>query len=616
MNDPKNRQNSTLSVDFVVEKAELQKIDLNLMLSDTTSVDCIDLYRIFSKQINVTKSELRQSLQLLSELTNYHVEPSHRTAPFKPMLVWTDRRTLVPCDILPAQIDVLAEYLPSVTNAGLKARIADVVWFVKRERQDIAELAVSAYCACLDQVWKGTATLAFNNHSPWSDRAMELVIRAATISRATKWKLTSSKLLRELIRELVSTAYNENKPEDFVRIANVEISHGASPRLKKIIAWSEDLVGSDALLTTPDRRMDLWEVAARCYRKMRDKANSNRCMIEIAECFVQRAEAAGSSMLTANFFHRAIEVFRNCPDTKERREELGRKLRQVQPSILDEMGTVSTEVDLTKLVNHHVASVRGKSLPQAFRTLVMCCHPPEPDDIRQDAETYVKEMSLLHSMAPGEAIDFQGRVMFRSPGLTENAEERELHFLFLMSRNRDLPRYMAANGAIIPIRAVISEEHFASVDVVQKMIKNSPLIPAERIYIFARAIVQFFAGEDVEAVSLLVPQLENSLRHILSLVGIDTTTPDENGLQTEASLSKLLNPKNRWRLQLEKILTQRHIHEIDILFNFAGGPAIRNQIAHGKVPAGGFWNHNMVYASWLIIRLAVIPLIKEWGNTD
>jgi hypothetical protein len=58
------------------------------------------------------------------------------------------------------------------------------------------------------------------------------------------------------------------------------------------------------------------------------------------------------------------------------------------------------------------------------------------------------------------------------------------------------------------------------------------------------------------------------------------------------------------------------MHEIDLLFNFPGGPSVRNQVAHGKVPAGGFWDHNFVYATWLIIHLAILPLARRWGNVE
>ena len=53
-----------------------------------------------------------------------------------------------------------------------------------------------------------------------------------------------------------------------------------------------------------------------------------------------------------------------------------------------------------------------------------------------------------------------------------------------------------------------------------------------------------------------------------------------------------------------------------MLFNFSGGPSVRNHVAHGKVSAGGFWDHDFVYATWLIIHLAILPMAGRWSNVE
>ena len=613
MNDKKDEQVTRPGVDFVVKRDRFEKIDLKSMLSCTTSVDCYDLHRIIADKMDAAKSELQEPLQILVELANYRVTPDHATEPFKPMIMY-DQRSLVRGDFRSEQLDVLEKFAPKVSNAGLRARIADVVWFVDRKRNNLADLAISSYCECLDQVRAGDATFAFNDHSPWGGRAIALLIRAARISFATKWRLRSSKRLRKLISDLVSTAYKGNKPEEFVKIANVDIDYQISS-LKDIATWSENLAGSDILQNEPDQRTDLWKIAARCYQCMRDDENRNRCKTEVAECYVQRATLANSLMVEADFLQDAIEVLQERPGTKKRRDVLMGKLRLVQRSIGDEMGSFSVEIDSSDAVKNSVASVKGHSWPTAFLSLILCECPPQPDALLQAAKN-LADNSPLFGMSSGQVYDFQGRVIFRSPGLYGEARDKELHYLYLMSLLRGFERLETVVGVINPIRRVICEEHFVSADVIHEMIKDSPYIPPEHCYIFARAIVQFLAGEDVEATSLLVPQLENSLRHILARQNIHTSTDDDNGTQTEVSLSLLLNPDKPWRARLEKIISKRYVNEIDLLLNSAGGPSLRNQVAHGKVSVTDFLHHNMVYASWLTIQIVVLPLVERWGNGE
>ncbi|MBO9406185.1 DUF4209 domain-containing protein [Shimia sp. R9_1] len=604
----------TPGVDFVVELDRLRDIDINSRLTGANSVDCHDINQIFSDMLNNAEPKDQPPLQLLAGLTNYHVDPDHRTEPFRPMFIFGDSRSLVPRDLLPEQIDLLAEIATEISNAGLRARLADVTWFVQRKRHNMAEAAISAYCDAVEQVQSGVSVFAFGDVSPWGVHAKSMLVRAARISHATRWKHQASKRLQELIKSLVGAAHKDGKVSDFVRIADVDIDHGITP-VVEIAARAEGLVSADEIQANPDRKIDLWKTAARCHKRNRDEANHNRCMIEVAECHVQKAELADSPMLISAFLNDAVQILRNYPGTKDRRDELTRRLREVQPSIKDEMGSFSTEIDLSEIVEHSVASVRGHSWPSAFLSLALCDHPPEPDAIRHEASKHAEEFPLQGIM-PMQVHDFQGRVVFRSPGLTGDAEEAEQHYRYLMSFHRGNARQVVVAGAIEPIRRVISEDHFVSADIVQEMIKDSPFIPPGHGYIFARAISQFLGGEDVEAASLLVPQLENSLRTILSHRGIDTTTTDENGIQTEASLPMLLNPANPWRERLEEILPERYTHEIDLLFSFPGGPSLRNQIAHGKVHVGGFWDHNMVYACWLIIHLAVLPLARRWGDVE
>ena len=262
-----------------------------------------------------------------------------------------------------------------------------------------------------------------------------------------------------------------------------------------------------------------------------------------------------------------------------------------------------------------MASVQGQPWPLAFLALIRCNYTPEPEYVRQEIQQAL-DKHLLQDILSWDVRDFKGRVVFRTPQQTSDEKEEKLRTRYIMSVYREICRRIMVNGAINPIRWVISEEHPVSVDVVQDMIRPSPFIPPGHEYIFARAIIQFLAGEDTEAASMLVPQLENSLRHIFAHKGFDTTAINAKGIQTEASLPVLLDPGKPWRRELVKILPNRYIHEIDLLFNFAGGPSLRNQVAHGKVPANGFSTANMVYASWLIINIAVLPLERRWDNGD
>jgi hypothetical protein len=195
-------------VDFVVDLDRLLGIDIDTLLSPMKSVDCHDISRLFSDLASNAVPNDQPPLQLLAGLTDYHFVPDHRTEPFRPKFIFGDRRSLVPSDLLSDQIDVLAGIALEIDNAGLRARLADVAWFVQRKRHDMAEEAISAYCDCVRQVRDGASVFAFGDDSPWGVHAKEMLVRAARISHATRWQHGASERLRELIRSLVAEGAN------------------------------------------------------------------------------------------------------------------------------------------------------------------------------------------------------------------------------------------------------------------------------------------------------------------------------------------------------------------------------------------------------------------------
>jgi hypothetical protein len=74
--------------------------------------------------------------------------------------------------------------------------------------------------------------------------------------------------------------------------------------------------------------------------------------------------------------------------------------------------------------------------------------------------------------------------------------------------------------------------------------------------------------------------LENSLRHLLVLSNAEPSKIAPDLLQGDRTLSALLNSN---RTDLERMWGQDVVFEIDILFNFRPGPALRNDVARGKL---------------------------------
>ena len=114
-------------------------------------------------------------------------------------------------------------------------------------------------------------------------------------------------------------------------------------------------------------------------------------------------------------------------------------------------------------------------------------------------------------------------------------------------------------------------------------------------------------NDPIIATHLLVPQLENSLRHILKQQGFIASNLTSQMIQDEYTLGKVLALED-----LKKVLTE------DIIFTLKGllvermGGNIRNEICHGLYSYEQFRDARTIYLWWLTLFLCLVPSHKNW----
>lgn len=596
-------------VTFVVTLEELVALEVNAALHGEKSIDCHDLNRRFAGLVDERPEVQAPAFRLLQGITNYHTEPDNAAEPFKPMIVMDGRRSLVPSDLQPNQIDVIAEFAPTIENVGLKARLADVAWTMQRRRQETADLAIHSYCDGIEALLEGGAAMALENDSAWCVRAKDMAVRATRISRITRWQLTSAERTRALVSNLVNQAAADDRGGDFCRLAEVNLDHRLMPP-ETVADEAERLAALDKYSNNPEKRKWLLQTAVRVYRIADDKDGMHRCIRGIAGCHEQKAEMADSAMLKSACLQDAIETLRQAPETRDERRAIEERLREVQSSIRDEMGSFSTEIDMSEMVEAASELVRDQPFPNALLRFLFCDKVPSEAACREEAQQYARDHPL-QALMPMQVHDSQGRVTFKTSGMEDESQMR-----WLMSFNRKHTREFVVVGTINPIKQTLANEHPTSVDAIEAMLRESVLVPPGHHRIFARGLAALIQGENIDAASMLVPQLENTLRHALSLNGIDCTITNESGLQSEATLSLLLNRDREWRPALERMFPDGYIHEIESLFSFSGGTSVRHEIAHGKMAVGNFWDQEVTYACWLILNLIALPMTERWSEVE
>lgn len=126
---------------------------------------------------------------------------------------------------------------------------------------------------------------------------------------------------------------------------------------------------------------------------------------------------------------------------------------------------------------------------------------------------------------------------------------------------------------------------------------------------FAKGLHAGFENDFVTAAHLLIPQVENSIRHLLTMQGVIVSGFDR-GIQDERSLNTTLYTPEAVKLFGEDI-----VFDLQGLFVERFGSNLRNRMAHGLMDHTEFLSGNVVYLWWLVLHLCCLPIYASiYGN--
>ena len=170
---------------------------------------------------------------------------------------------------------------------------------------------------------------------------------------------------------------------------------------------------------------------------------------------------------------------------------------------------------------------------------------------------------------------------------------------------------LAALGLIEPARNQILREHFVRVKDFAPLVANNPFVPEGREGLYAHGLHAGLEGNFAAATHLLIPQLENSIRHALAQNGVITSGLDPDGIQDVHLLGNML-----YRPEMKRMFDE------DITFDLQGllverfGANLRNQIAHGLMPHETFFSPDAIYLWWLTLHLLCRILLAHESQTE
>ena len=564
-------------IDEIVEEQETKSIDVihSLLRSKSEEYDDPD----------------KNILLLLSNALSLHYCRGNIKEPYRPYLIFNDRRSADISDFSENDLDTLAECLDTIHSHNIRARVLDILWLRKRNI-GFAKKAIDEYLSSAKELL---------DYKHW-------VETAESIERAVELSLLFRRKEKEIFEKICSYMRSLIYKDDPLFL---------SARLMQILQkYDRENVGdlyeiSNELAEKGDFTQSevYYQICIGWAKSLKDENLISVSLLNLAELYAEQAEKLDTSdaLSASHWLQKSIEIYKTVPDSRERRDELYSLLLKHQKESLNYMEKISTPIDFSEAIDITLSTLKTLSVEDALVGLgYHIMQPPSYDKLEATAKKMIEEYPISHLFGAMH-LDGEGRISAKTPSSMGSSEDEYLKVLSTeVFRLAQMEHSYIVTGSIEPGRKYLYNKFNLTESDFFKICLYNPFIEQGQEYIYAKGLYAGFCGDYVLSTHLLSPLIENSLRYVLSQHEVEISSINPQGIQEVLLLNSILSHQKTTEIFGNDIVMDLR----GILIERTYGN-LRNIVAHG-LGAEGYYNQAVVvYFWWLALRLCLVHIMRE-----
>lgn len=530
-----------------------------------------EISEAFNKLIEEYKDKLspEQRQQLEWEFLLFRLMTKNRfssdglkTERFKPMMTWTNGSIFPDPDGFPEEAYSYFEQRLKVSKSSiLKARYLDFLWEKSKLKQKhlFAQQAVEQYLQTVDEYENEDAII---ERLDGLQRAAELVL---ILEGKIEKKPLTEKVITKINEQIDITAqggkfrwliemfelvlafplfYAQNQIKGFIELCEkAAASYHAEQNYHIQRSFLQLKASLIKLLTSPSKDID----------------------DEIGQSLLDEAEAkSGSGLVKVHFLQEAIDHYAKLGNT-QKVKELTEQVKAVTTQAIEgeEFKQISTTIEIKKEVIEKIKNSlgTGEEVPERMGTVPTFF--PDWNHAVKMTEDHRKKFVFMHL---GGVVHYGSKYPVGRPKTQEEINEDQV------MHNFQLEAELALNWLTDFLTQLRKEEKVSLKDF-EKFFEKLTLVDKDTHETVLVGLESFFKDDYFHATHVLAVQLEDFLRHLLSVFGGQTTIP-EKGAFREKTLGSILT-------ELEPHISEPLYRYISWVMEDYRGFNLRNNIAHG-----------------------------------
>lgn len=548
-------------------------------------------------------------LEVLAKAPSPLLVPENWNEPYAPAFQIGDGRSVVPSDLEDADLQLLARLVPLIDQPALRARVADIAWtYGNRGEHGLLAAAIDSYRAHpLDR-----STWHHLGRDSWR-RALELSLRCGKPGRSAVEAIAAD-LVEALRVGDAGAGFMLTEVAALLALIRPAARMHAREVADRFMVVAAEAAGIHRLQRAYERAAADWFI--RAGEAQLAHASMHRvALVYIEESGKRRSEGRGA-LTVGIFLEKAVATLRGIPRTYRAAHGLDALLAQLREQladaremILEQMVRIQSDpIDIARYVYQAQRAVTGRSRFEALAALAGLLPISDPKTVMADSRSELQgSLSRLFSSSTFSA---DARKVATHNGSGTGAITDDEVFAHVI-RSFTWRIGLLTEAVIHPAVELLLLEHRFDLAFLAEICNDSPLVPPERGYLWARGLWHGLSEDFPSAIALLVPQVEQLLRHHFKTHGVFTLFVDDNGVESEKSLTALLEMPDA-----ERLLGAGLTLELRALLCEQLGPNLRNELAHGLLTDAQAWGAAAVYAWWLCLRLVLLPYLHAGTATS
>lgn len=353
-----------------------------------------------------------RAFNVLAVVCSYHFNPS-RPDTFSPQIIFKGKRTLIPSDYLGEQQGILVQIAEQIDHPLLRARIADICWYVNRRLHAVAALAASSYLNAVELFFKRELLDQYESDFAVPFKVVDLIDRAFAIYALTGKRKEIPDSAKEVLKLAYETAKNNECLVAFVRLSSIAQTCG-------LLEWHDIASAAEAMANATKDKLyadavkRVWLHATRAYLKMDDKESAVRCRVNAVEQTLRMRDAVSTAMAKASWTRTAIGELRAIGGMAERVESLKTELQQHEEDSLSEFGSFSVPMDLTDERRATIEEFEPLDVHEMLLRLAFTCRAPDKIALHKNC-LEKRDKYFLSSISGKSYADERGKVIATAP---------------------------------------------------------------------------------------------------------------------------------------------------------------------------------------------------------